>query len=350
MTRPGAVEQSAQLEDLQEAQAAAHTRQRRAQSVQLLVFFALAALLPAFVRNPYYLNVLVYIGINAIVATGLNLLMGYAGQVSLGHAGFFGLGAYSSAVLTVKYGWSPWAAMPVGLVIACSVAYLVGKPTLRLKGHYLAMATLGFGIIIEVLLRQMRWLTDGASGILGIPAISVAGRALETDMQYYYFVWAFVAVVLVVFANLTASRPGRALQALRESELAAGMLGVDTASYKVQAFVISAAYAAIGGSLYAHSSLRFISPQDFGFHVSIALLVMVVVGGEGTLWGPVFGAVAMTVIREGLRPYNDVDIVVYGLLLMVMMIAMPGGLARALDAIGERLRGWLRPDGGEAER
>jgi len=337
MSQLNAAEQPAQLKALQEAQAATHTR-RRAQLLQFLVFFALAMLVPAFVRNSYYLNVLVYIGINVIVATGLNLLMGYAGQVSLGHAGFYGLGAYASGILTLKYGWSPWAAMPAGVVITCSVAYLVGKPTLRLKGHYLAMATLGFGIIIEVLLRQMRWLTDGASGLLGIPPISIAGRPIETDMGYYYFVWAFLTLLLVMFANLTESRPGRALRALRESELAAGMLGVDTASYKVQVFVISAAYAAIGGSLYAHSSLHFISPQDFGFHTSIALLVMVVVGGEGTLWGPVFGAAAITAIREALRPYNDVDIVVYGLLLVAMMVTMPGGLSRAGTALTERLR------------
>jgi branched-chain amino acid transport system permease protein len=330
-------QQPAELERLQRAEIAAHAHWRRGQVVQLLGFFAVAALVPAFVRNPYYLNVLAYAGINVIVATGLNLLMGYAGQVSLGHAGFFGLGAYTSAVLTTRYGWSPWTALPMGVALTCSVAYVVGVPTLRLRGHYLAMATLGLGIIIEILLRQSKT-TGGASGIMGIPSFSLAGRALETDMQYYYFVWAFAAVLLVVFANLTDSRPGRALRALHESELAAGMLGVDTASYKVQAFAISAAFAAIGGSLHAHSSLHFVSPESFGFRTSIALVVMVVLGGEGTLWGPVFGAAAVTAIEERLRRYNDIDIVVYGLLLMVMMTLMPGGLSRAVAGLVERLR------------
>ncbi len=341
MNPRNATERSTKLSDLQEAQVAAHRRRRRRQFLQLLVFFAVVALVPVFVRNAYYLNVLVYVGIYVIIATGLNLLMGYAGQISLGHAGFYGLGAYTSGVLTATYGWSPWAAMPVAVALTCAVAYVVGRPTLRLRGHYLAMATLGLGIIIQVLLRQSS-ITGGASGLLGIPAISIAGRSLETDMQYYFFVWAFVALLLVAFANLVDSRPGRALRALRESELAAGMLGVDTASYKVQAFVISAAYAAIGGILYAHASMHFLSPQPFGFHTSIALVVMVVLGGEGTLWGPVFGAATITLIQEKLRPYNDIDIVVYGLLLIVMLIMMPGGLSRGLAAFVERLRGRAR--------
>jgi len=336
--QPATAEQSDELRARQQAQVSAHVRRRRSQQLQLLAFFLTVVLVPVFIRNPYYLHVLVCIGIHVIIATGLNLLMGYAGQVSLGHAGFYGIGAYTSGILTATYGWSPWLAMPVALALTCTVAYVVGKPTLRLKGHYLAMATLGFGIIVAVLLRQMSWLTGGASGLVEIPGISIAGRVVETDVQYYYFVWVFVALLLVVFANLVDSRPGRALRALRESELAAGMVGVDTASYKVQAFVISAAYAGIAGSLYAHSSMRFLSPQPFGFHTSIALLVMVVLGGEGTLWGPVLGAATITAIQEVLRPFNDYDIVVYGLLLVVLMVVMPGGISRGAAQIVERLR------------
>jgi len=336
MSQVNAAERSAQLRALKDRQVAAAQRTRRLQLLQLLAFFAVVALVPVFVRNPYYLNVLVYIGIYVILATGLNLLMGYAGQISLGHAGFYGLGAYASGILTAKYGWSAWLAMPVSIAMGCGVAYVVGKPTLRLRGHYLAMATLGFGIIVQVLLRQSK-ITGGASGLLGIPSVSIAGRALETDMQYYFFVWAFVAALLIVFTNLVDSRPGRALRALHESELAAGMLGVATASYKVRVFVISAGYAAMGGVLYAHATMHFLSPQPFGFTTSIALLVMVVLGGQGTLWGPVFGAVTITIIQEALRPYNDYDIVVHGLLLMLMMITMPGGLSRAAAALIDRL-------------
>ncbi len=303
---------------------------RRALLIQMAAFFAAIALLPVFVRNGYYLHIGVYIGIHLIMAVGLNLLMGYAGQVSLGHAAFYGIGAYTSGILTATHGWSPWLAMPASLFVTCLVAYIVGKPTLRLKGHYLAMATLGFGIIVSVLIRQTDWLTCGSSGLTDIPGFSIAGRGLDTEMQYYYFVWLFVAMLLAVFANLVDSRPGRAMRALHDSELAADMLGVDTSAYKVRAFVISAAYAAIAGSLYAHSSVRFLSPTPFGFHTSVALLVMIVLGGAGTLWGPVLGAISITVIQELLRPWADYDIVVYGLILVVLMILLPGGVARGL--------------------
>lgn len=325
---------------------AAAGRRRRGQLLQMLVFFAAVALIPLFVRNNYYLHIGVFIGINVIIVIGLNLLMGYAGQVSLGHAAFYGIGAYTSGVLTTTHGWSAWPAMLAALLLTCSVAWVVGKPTLRLKGHYLAMATLGVGIIVVVLLRQMVGVTGGPSGLTNIPGISVAGHLMDTDMQYFYFVWAFVAVLTVLFVNLVDSRPGRALRALHSSELAAGMLGVDTGAYKLRAFIISAAYASIAGSLYAHSSMHFLSPVPFEFHTSIALLVMVVLGGLGTIWGPFFGAATITLIQEGLRRWADYDIIVYGLLLMVLMIVMPGGVAHGLHSVGQW---WRRRRSGAGE-
>ncbi len=316
------------------------TARRRAQKIQMLVFFALVASLPLAVHNRYYIHVLIFVGLNMILATGLNLLMGYAGQVSLGHAAFYGIGAYASGILTATYGWNPWLAMLAAVLITSAVAWLIGRPTLRLRGHYLAMATLGVGIIVSVVIRQTTSLTGGSAGLPGIPSMTFFGRELASDMDvpYFYFVWGWVCLLTVLFANLVESRPGRALRALHDSELAAQTLGVDTAAYKVRAFVISAAYASIAGTLYAHSSMRFLSPTPFGFHTSIALLVMVVLGGQGTLWGPVLGAVTITAIQEVLRPYANWDIVVYGLLLMFMMIVMPGGVARALGALYARVR------------
>lgn len=322
-----------------EAEAMAH--RRRIQKMQLGVFLIVVAVLPLVLQamRPndyrYYLHILVFIGLNLILATGLNLLMGYAGQVSLGHAAFYGLGAYTSGILTARYGWNPWAAMLAALVLTCFVAWLVGKPALRLKGHYLAMATLGVGIIVAVVIRQWTSLTGGSAGLLQIPSMTLFGFEFQSNMDthYYYFVWAWVLLLTVIFANLVQSRPGRALRALHDSELAAQTLGVDTAGFKVRAFVVSAAYASIAGTLYAHSSMRFLSPTPFDFHTSIALLVMVVLGGQGTLWGPVVGAVTITFINETLRPYTNYDIVVYGLLLMILMIVMPGGLARGLAAL-----------------
>jgi len=320
-----------------------HAARRRAEKLQIVAFFGIMALVPFGIGNDYYLHILIYIGLHLILATGLNLLMGYAGQVSLGHAAFYGIGAYASGILTATYGWNPWLAMLAALLLTCVVAWLVGKPTLRLRGHYLAMATLGVGIIVAVVIRQWTDLTGGSAGLTGIPSMTFFGHELtsDQDLQYYYFVWAWAAALTVLFANLVASRPGRALRALHDSELAAQVLGVDTAGFKVRAFVISAAYASIAGTLYAHSSMRFLSPTPFGFHTSIALLVMVVLGGQGTLWGPVLGAFTITLIEETLRPYADYDIIVYGLLLMVLMIVMPGGVSRALGSLIDLVRGWV---------
>ncbi len=332
-------------------EAVAMMRRRRAEKIQLLIFFAAVALIPLAVTNAYYLHILIFVGLNLILATGLNLLMGYAGQVSLGHAAFYGTGAYASGILTATYGWNPWTAMLAALLVTCAVAWLVGKPTLKLKGHYLAMATLGVGIIVEVVLRQWTDITGGSAGLTEIPSMTFFGHELASDMDvhYFYFVWGWCCLLTVLFANLIGSRPGRALRALHDSELAAETLGIDTSSFKVRAFVISAAYASIAGTLYAHSSMRFLSPTPFGFHTSIALLVMVVLGGQGTLWGPVLGAATITAIQEVLRPYADYDIVVYGLVLVVLMVVMPGGLARALGSLWQWLCGRFAEDSeGEA--
>lgn len=331
-----------------ETRAPTANRRRRALLLQMLIFFAAVAVLPLFVHNNYYLHIGVFIGIHVLIVIGLNLLIGYAGQVSLGHAAFYGIGAYTSGILTTTYHWPAWPAMAVALALTCAVAWVVGKPTLRLKGHYLAMATLGVGIIVVVLLRQMVWLTGGPSGLTNIPCISVAGYPLATDRQYYYFVWCFVALLTLLLANIVDSRAGRALRALHDSELAAGMLGVDTGAMKLRAFVISAGYASIAGSLYAHSSMHFLSPVPFDFHTSVALLVMVVLGGAGTIWGPFFGATTITLIQEALRRWADYDIIVYGLLLMILMIMLPGGVAEGLQRLTQWGRRQWRQRGGGA--
>lgn len=326
-------------------------RRRWGENIQLLCFFVLVALAPLAVRNPYYLHILIFIGLNLMLTVGLNLLMGYAGQVSLGHAAFYGLGAYSSGILTATYGWNPWLAMLAGLILTCIVAWLVGKPTLHLKGHYLAMATLGVGIIVNVVFRQWTSMTGGSAGLTEIPSMTFAGHELTSrmDVHYFYFVWAWCALCMVICANIVASRPGRALRALHDSELAAQTLGIDAARFKVRVFVLSAAIASIAGTLYAHSSMRFLSPTPFGFHTSISLLVMVVLGGAGTLWGPVLGTLTITAIHELLRPYANWDIVVYGLLLMILMIAMPGGLARAIETLWNWGRAIISRENGDEQ-
>jgi len=438
-----------------------------------VVFFVGIALAPRFTGDGG-ITTLIYIGINAILCIGLNLLMGYAGQVSLGHAAFFGLGAYCSAILTVRpiqaqiipgfaagvgllaalaalisitrvrgwklavgtlvlivltllgthsrisgalgiivslvvssvvmaitgfwlrSGWpkfvwpgltlavvtlgcggflqrvlaaggtNPWLGMLAGIGITGLIAYLVGNQVLRLRGHYLAMATLGFGIIVEIVFKQWTDVTGGSSdGIFGIPSIPVAahnglfervlgfmGGNLTPQREYFYLVWFFVFAALVVSVNIVRSRVGRAMRAVHGSEVAAESLGVDTERYKVQVFVLSAALASLAGSLHAHNAgIGYINPSEFSFLVSVQLLVMVVVGGMASVWGALLGAVVIQLLKNWMLDLDKahhvafglvlkgLDPIVFGATLIIVMILLPQGLARGIaDAVATAVR------------
>lgn len=285
------------------------------------------ALLPLCVHNNYYLQVLSFIAIYVILAVGLNLLMGYAGQISLGHAAFFASGAYTSAVLTTQHHLNPWLAMLIGVLITCTIAYLIGVPCLRLHGHYLAMATLGFGWIVFIVLKHWE-VTQGTSGIELIPGLSIGRLAFSNDISKFYLTWATAILTLVISANIVNSRVGRALRALHGSEIAAATLGINLARYKLQVFILSAAYASVAGSLYAHT-VHFISPSVFGFNFSVELVVMVVIGGMASVWGALLGASTITLLVQWLRAVpalKDYEVIVYGATLMLVMIFMPAGL------------------------
>jgi branched-chain amino acid transport system permease protein len=437
------------------------------------IFVVVYLMLPRFAQEKQ-ITALIYIGINVLLVVGLNLLMGYTGQVSLGHAAFFGMGAYTSAILTVrpvpqdvipgmavgigvmtglaalssltrasgwrlaagtvllftlswivrfvqvpmwaampmyavalgafgasaKLGWpkcfisgvacagatwivhsflertlanngaSPWTGMLAGVLLVCVVAYIIGGQVLRLKGHHLAMATLGFGVIVEIVFRQWTAVTGGSSdGIYGIPPILavddlprglkfigtslsvLTGRSLSPQDQYYFLVWAFVLVALVVSINIVRSRVGRAFRAVHGSEIAAESLGVDTERYKVQVFVLSAAMASVAGSLYAHNAgIGYINPSEFSFVVSVELMVMVVVGGMASVWGSLFGAASIQVLKNWILTLEKSEVslcglelhglepIIFGAVLIVMMIVLPQGLVRGVsDAV---VTGW----------
>ncbi len=440
-------------------------------ALPFLIFLIVYAFVPRFAQDKH-LTMLIYIGINTMLAVALNLLMGYAGQISLGHAAFFGIGAYMSAILTIRpmpmgvipgfsvglglavgcaflisltritggklvfgaaamlllswlcgilhfnvilaigvsgagmvlYGivvrenlWktgfagiastatsgichsflarvlelggtSPWTAMLIGMLFTGLVAYLIGGQVLRLKGHYLAMATLGFGIIVEIVFRQWTSVTGGSSdGIFGIPTIQIfnglpnwcsrvaqaaAGGRLNPGVQYYYLVWGFVFLCLLFGVNIVRSRVGRAFRAVHGSEIAAESLGVDTSRYKVQVFVLSAAISSVAGSLYAHQAgVGYINPSEFSFGVSIQLVVMVVVGGMASIWGALFGATTIQLLKTWLLgiektqttiwglTLRGLDPIVFGFVLIVVMIVLPQGLVRGLtDLAAEPLR------------
>jgi len=305
----------------------------------LLLFIAFAVLImiaPQLFKGGYLMNVLVFVGINTMLAIALNLLLGYAGQISLGHAGFFGLGAYLSGILTTTYSLNPWVAMPAAALVVGCLAYLIGFPVLKLKGHYLAMATLGLGIIIYIVFNETVELTGGPSGLSGIPNLKLAGVTFDSDVKNYYLIWGFTLAVMLFALNLASSRVGRALRAVHDSEVAAQVLGVNSRVLKVQIFALSAIISSLAGSLYAHT-MTFISPASFGFNFSIELLTMVVIGGLGSIYGSFLGAALLTLLPEILRGANDYDIIIYGALLMVMVMFMPGGLVRGIPDLYRKI-------------
>lgn len=308
----------------------------------VLVVIAVAASLA--LSGSYLMNVLVFVGIHAMLAIALNLLLGFAGQISLGHAGFFGLGAYASGILCATYGVNPWLAMVITALSVALLAFIVGFPILKLKGHYLAMATLGLGIIFYIVFNEAIELTGGPSGFSGIPPLKIGSFAFDSDIENYGLIWVFTLGTVLLCLNLANSRIGRALRAIHDSEVAARVMGINVRLLKVQIFALSAFISSIAGSLYAHT-MGFVSPTSFGFNFSVELVTMVVVGGLGSIYGSLVGAAILTLLPELLRTFQDYDIVIYGLILILMTMFMPGGLVRGIPALFARLLPTRRQEG-----
>lgn len=292
-------------------------------------FAALIAVLRLTLEGNYYFTLFNLIGLHAMVVVGLNLLLGYAGQISLGHAAFFGLGAYTSGILTTTYQVNPLLALLAGLLVTGLVALAVGIPALKLKGYYLGMATLGFGIIVVIILRELDWLTGGPSGLIGIPDLTLGPWTVASAGAKFILIWTVTGLLLLLSLNIVDSRIGRALRALHDSETAALAMGINTQRLKLLIFIVSALYASLAGSLLAHT-VNFIAPASFDFMFSIKLVTMVVVGGMASIWGSLLGAATLTVLPELLAVFHDLEIVIFGLILMVVMIFLPRGLVRGL--------------------
>lgn len=306
----------------------------------LLVLVALVLLSPVLFPSGYYYRVGALIFVNAIAVTGIVILTGYAGQISLGHAGFAGIGAYACALAPVHLGLHPSLAVILGAAISAVLAWLVGRPILRLKGYYLGVATLGFGILISMILNNERQLTGGPDGMevpeLGLRALLRDAGLDLTNGQFWYF---FCGLVLILAAwlalNLFNSPTGRALRALHGSEVAARTVGVDVARLKLQAFVISAVYASVSGSLLALQN-KFITPDVAGFMHSIEMVTMAVLGGVGSVLGAIFGAAVLTLLPQVLTVFAEYEQLVLGLVMMLVMIFLPQGL---LPSILRKVRG-----------
>ncbi len=315
-------------------------RNQPKQLIGVAILIALFAVTPFFLDS-FMLSVMIMIGLYAIVTSGLTMLMGYAGQISLGHAAFYGIGAYSAAIVTGTYGLPSVVGILAGVIIAAVIAVIIGIPTLKLKENYLALATLGFGIIIFVFFKEFKTLTGGLNGFFGIPSFELFGFTFNTDMKFYYLVWLTLFLSILFSNNIIHSRVGRALRSIHGSDIAANSIGVNIQQYKLKVFVLSAIYAAIAGSLYAHY-VSFINPELFTAMESINLLIMVVIGGSSSIWGGMIGAIIYVLLNEGLKDIvpvilpsigGEFQIIFFGILLVVILIYMPQGLAPVLGKL-----------------
>lgn len=296
-----------------------------------LWFFVTLALLtwPLFSPGEYFLSVMVVAGLYAMLALGLSLLLGQAGQISLGHAAFFGLGAYASGVLSTRFNVPTLAALFAGACLSGLVAYVVGRPVLRLKSYFLALATLGLGGIFTVFVREARWLTGGLVGVVGVPWLSVGRFALDDYLKQYYAVWILALLLLLLSQRAMRSRVGRALHAIAVSEITASTLGIDAARWKLRTFVLSAVYAGLAGGLYA-SVFSAISWMNFTTELSILVVIMVMLGGMRSLSAGLLGAVLLTWMSRSLSGYQQYSGLLYAVVLLLLLLFLPGGVTGGL--------------------
>jgi branched-chain amino acid transport system permease protein len=302
-----------------------------------LVILGATASLPLFLDD-FLLTICVFIGINVIIVFGLSLLMGYAGQISLGHAGLYGLGAYASAIMSTKLHLNPFFTILFGAVIAGVAAYVIGLPALRLRGHYLAMATLGSGIIIQILFVEFSSLTGGPAGISMIPPFNIGKFLFDTNTSFFYLVLAMVVITWLVAFNVVRSQKGRALRAMHQNEMAASSIGIDVERQKLFIFTLSGVFAGLAGGLYAHY-ITYISPDTFGIALSIGLVTMVVIGGSESLLAATCGAILITVVSEYFRQYQDWSLFFFGAMLVLVMIFGPRGLFVEIAVFVRKLTG-----------
>jgi len=302
--------------------------------------FILGLVVAPFGTDPYVVYLINLSCVATVAALGLNLLTGFTGQISLGHAAFFAIGAYCTAILSSEFGMPYWLCLPASGFFAAFTGLLLGIPCLRLKGLYLAMATMSFGVVVEYVVITWEGVTKGVRGI-GIPTPKVFGYPLDSNEKLYYFLLAVTAIAVVAATNLVRTRIGRAFIAIRDRDIAAEVMGVNLTKYKVMAFAIGSFYAGVAGGLYAYL-MHYIHPEHFTFLLSVQYLAMIIVGGLGSILGSVFGAVFITIIPEFIKGLADLltlaipalqdkyddgwNIAAFGLLIMLFLIFEPKGL------------------------
>jgi branched-chain amino acid transport system permease protein len=293
--------------------------------MKVAALIAVALVAGPFVPAPY--DYVLNLGcIYAIAVLGLGILLGMAGQMSLCQAAFLGIGSYATAILETHFGWPFWATVPVATLLAAAIGFAIGWPCLRLSGHYLALATIGFGLIVQIVFTNWSAVTNGSDGITGLSAGSLGGLSLDSYHVFYYVILAALIATTYVAVRIKRTRVGRALEAIRENEIAAQAMGINVSRYKVIAFTLASAYAGLAGCLFA-TNLKFVSPDTYSFDLSVVFLVMLIIGGSSSVTGAILGAIGLTFLPEWLRPLKSTYIMVYGAAVVAMVIFMPQGLA-----------------------
>lgn len=315
-------------------------RRLRTALIAACLAFLAALVLPAFISG-YGIRILNLALISAIAVIGLNFAFGYAGLITLAQAGFVGCGAYLTAILSTTLGLSPWLSIPAAVIGTGMISVVIGLPTLRLKGHYLALATLGFNVSFVIVATNWKSVMGGTDGISSIPSLALPGWPIATDHRYYYVLWVALAASTWCAWRIRNSHIGLAMIAVRDDEIATGAASVGVTRIKVQAFALSALYAGLAGALFAHMA-NFVAPDDFALSHSIIYLAMLIIGGEGSILGAIAGAVIVTFMPELMRDLGSAYLIVFGSLMLLILIFLPKGLLSLTGIVDRRLRGLNR--------
>ena len=302
-----------------------------------------AALLPLLIRDDAFRHLLVIAGIYGIAALGLSLFMGFAGQISIGHSAFMGIGGYTTAVLATRYGVPPAAAVAAGAIAAGGVALVTGAPLLKLREYFLALATIGLTQIFRVAVSESG-LTGGVSGISDVPWLRLFGVTFDTPLRQFFLVWSLLYALFLYSRNLVRSRHGRAALAVAASEETARTAGIGPVRLKLDFFVLSAVFAGLAGGLFA-GVLTAVNPETFNLNLSVLLVMMVIIGGVGSLSGPLFGALALTWITDALGAYQEYSLPLFGLVLILFLVFLPEGIFRGIGSRWfDTVRTWADDD------
>ena len=308
-----------------------------------ILLLILACLIPVLVSSRYFIQIINTALVFLIIVMGLNFVIGFCGQISMAQTAFWGIGAYTSALLTIKLGLSFWLALPISALLAGIGGFMLGYPTLKLKEFYLGIATVGFGEIVLLVLMNWTSLTNGSDGLPGIPKPAIGDFVFKTDFQFFYIILGVVLLFLFLAVRVKNSRFGRALQAIGNDEIAAEMAGVATHKNKMWAFALSAFYAGAAGSLYAHM-IGYISPDLFVFRQTILFMCMLMIGGSGYIAGPIIGTALITILPEWMRFLQRFYMGIFGLVVVVLAITIPNGITGLIEKYLPTLYSWIEPN------